>query len=166
MNMRLLMVAALTATMTGCASSTINDPPLFLARDLVRDARVSGVTVTTGFLNSTEEFGETFSNAVAEEMSVCAYGSRPLHLRVHVQGMSRAPRAAIFAGSGAAHRLRAVAEFLDHGIVVGRYPLTVEAPAGQGFISALMDRQALVSHAFAEELCDIAFHTDLATGGG
>ena len=158
MNIKTTLAIALALAGAGCASSTINEPAMLLDRDLARDSHVSGVTVTTGWLNSTEEFGETFSQAVAEEMSVCASGRRPLHVRVHVQGLSRAPRDAILAGADVSHRLRAVAELIDHGTVVGRYPLTVEAPAGQGLLAAFTDRQAVVSHAFAEALCDIAFH--------
>lgn len=159
--MKIGMIAAAVVALTGagCASSTIHDPAMSLDQDLARTARISGVTVTTDWLNSEEDFGETFASAVSEEMSFCANGNRPLHLRVHVQGLSRAPRDAILAGADVTHRLRAVAELFDRGTVVGRYPLVVEAPAGQGLLAAVTDRQAVVSRAFGAALCDAVFRS-------
>ena len=165
MNIKMIAAAAVALTGAGCASSTIHDPAMTLDQDLARTARISGVTVTTDWLNSEEDFGETFTSAVAEEMSFCANGSRPLHLKVHVQGLSRAPREAILAGTDVSHRLRAVAELFDRGTVVGRYPLVVEAPAGQGLLAAVTDRQAVVSRAFGTALCDAAFRSNpMSTG--
>ena len=165
MNSRMIAAVAVALTGAGCASSTIHDPAMMLNQELARTARISGVTVTTDWLNSEEDFGETFTNAVAEELSFCANGSRPLHLKVHVQGLSRAPREAILARADVSHRLRAVAELYDRGTVVGRYPLVVEAPAGRGLLAAVTDRQAVVSRAFGTALCDAAFRSNPMSAG-
>lgn len=148
------------AGLTACASVDVGGAPMALSPAMAEQARIGTVTTTTGWLDAEDDFADTFNDEVLNEMGLCAGGRHRLNLSIHVEALSRAPRLAILAGDRAEHRMRATAELRDPaqgGQVVGRYPLVVTVDAGAGVLDALMDRQAVTSHAFAQALCDAAF---------
>ena len=49
--------------------------------------------------------------------------------------------------------------------MVGRFPITVEAPTSGGLVGVLADRQMVVSEAWARELCREAFGRNPRTPG-
>ncbi len=159
---RHLVVALGSLTMiSACATVEVGGSPVHLAPELAANARVGQIYVSTDWLDSEEDFQATFTDALAGEMALCGGGSHRLNLSVHIEALRRAPRGQILAGDDARHRLKATAEFKDPsngGQVVGRYPIVVDIPAGSGAVAALMDRQDMVSNAFARTLCEQAFH--------
>ena len=106
------LIAALTASAfaAACAPVIQGGPPMDLPPGLVETARVTSVVLSTEWLDAEGDFADTFSEEVMEELDLCAYGSYPLQLRVHVEDLDRAGRLEVLLAGDGEHRLRAVAE--------------------------------------------------------
>ena len=160
--MRPALIVAASAAARLCACTTVvqGGPPMPLSPELVSTARVDMITMSSAWLPAEDDFSDTFTDEVREELSRCATGSRPLNLRLHVDDLERADRLqGLLTGTGR-HFLAATAEFTDparDNAVVGRFPVTVEAPVTGRVAGALADRQMVVSEAWARELCLEAF---------
>lgn len=156
------LIAALTASAfaAACAPVIQGGPPMDLPPGLVETARVTSVVLSTEWLDAEGDFADTFSEEVMEELDLCAYGSYPLQLRVHVEDLDRAGRLEVLLAGDGEHRLRAVAELIDpdrEGEILGRYPIAVSVGAGGRLGGVAGDRQMIVSEAFGRALCDAAF---------
>lgn len=156
------LIAALTActAVAACAPVVQGGPPVGLPSGLTQTARVTSVVLSSDWVRANDDFAETFSDEVLEELDMCAYGTYPLQLRVHVEDVDRAGRLETLLNGRGVHTVRATAELVDparQGLVVGRYPLEVGTQAGGRIAGLFGDRQMMVSEAFGRALCDAAF---------
>lgn len=153
-----VLAAALLAA--ACAPVVEGGPPIPLPIGLQETAQVGSVTLSTGWLNAEEDFAETFSDEVHEELGRCMWGTAPINVRVHIDEMRRAGRLeTLFEGDGV-HTLSGTVEFVDPADgnrVLGRFPVSV-ATSAQGRIGGLLgDRQMMVSEEFGRAVCEQAF---------
>lgn len=159
MKLKLLAACGAALTLSACAAVTAGGPPVALAPDLVADARVDVITMSSDWLLAEDDFSDTFTDEVREELNACAAGQRPLNLRLHVDDLDRADRLATAARGHGEHYVAGLAEFVDprSGVVVGRYRIEVWAQAGGAVRALLGDRQMIISETFGRELCRQAF---------
>jgi hypothetical protein len=158
--MKRLFAALTLSASAACAPVVQGGPPLDLPPGLAETARVSSVVLSSEWLDAKDDFTETFSEEVMEELDMCAYGTYPVQVRVHVEDLERAGRLAVLLRGDGEHRLRAVAELVDlarQGQILGRYPIEVSVGAGGRIAGLAGDRQMIVSEAFGRALCDAAF---------
>ena len=152
-------VAAVIAT-SACAPVIEGGPPMDLPPGLQETAQVGSITMSSAWLDAEEDFSDTFSEEVREELSRCMYGTAPIDVRIHVDRLDRAGRVEMLLNGDGTHTLRGVVEFVDpsHGNeVVGRFPVAV-ATSAQGRVGGLFgDRQMMVSEEFGRSLCEQAF---------
>ncbi len=156
----LMALGILALGASACAPVVGNGAPSPLWPALMETARIDTITVSTGWLNVEDDFADTFSDEVREELDTCAYGAYPLTLRVHVNAVQRASRIGALVSGQGAHTLSATAELVDPGHgdrVVGRYPIAVETPVEGRVEGVLGDRQMKVSEQWGRALCDQAF---------
>ena len=151
--------AALLAT-TACAPVIEGGPPIALPIGLQETAQIGSITLSTAMLDAEDDFADTFSEEVHEELSRCMWGTAPINLRVHIDQMQRAGRLeTLFNGDGA-HTLTGTVEFVDPADgnrVLGRFPVSV-ATSTQGRVGGLLgDRQMMVSEEFGRAVCEQAF---------
>jgi len=158
MNLRVLAAPLAALSLAACATVTSGTTPLPLDRELAASSHVDLVVMSSSWLRVEEDFSDTFTEALQENLRDCATGPRKLTLRVHVHDVHREERVAA-AVAGGEHEIRGVAEFVDpvSKAVVGRYPLHLAVDAGRSWEALLSDRQLMVSDAFATELCRQAF---------
>lgn len=157
---RLIAALMLSASAAACAPVVQGGPPMDLPPGLAETARVTSIVLSSQWLNAEDDFADTFSDEVMEELEMCAYGTYPIQVRVHVEDLERAGRLGVLLNGDGEHRLRAVAELVDparQGQVVGRYPIEVSVGAGGRVAGLVGDRQMIVSEAFGRALCDAAF---------
>lgn len=152
-------VAAALLSAAACAPVIEGGPPIALPIGLQETAQIGSVTLSTGWLDAEEDFADTFSEEVHEELSRCMWGTAPINLRVHIDEMQRAGRLeALLTGEGA-HTLSGTVEFVDpaDNRVLGRFPVAV-ATSAQGRLGGLLgDRQMMVSEEFGRAVCEQAF---------
>ena len=153
------VAAALLAT-TACAPVIEGGPPIALPIGLQETAQIGSITLSTAMLDAEDDFADTFSEEVHEELSRCMWGTAPIDLRVHIDQMQRAGRLeTLFNGDGA-HTLAGTVEFVDpadENRVLGRFPVSV-ATSTQGRVGGLLgDRQMMVSEEFGRAVCEQAF---------
>jgi hypothetical protein len=154
-----LIAAALLGT-AACAPVVQGGPPMDLPPGLAETAQIGTVYMSSDWLQVEDDFSGTFVEEVDEEMQMCAYGTYPLDLRLHVEDVRRAGRVEVALNGDGVHTIRAVAELVDprrDNLIVGRYPLVVEVPAGGRVAGVFGDRQMIASEAFGRALCDAAF---------
>ena len=153
------VAAALRAT-PACAPVIEGGPPIALPFGLQETAQIGSITLSTAMLDAEDDFADTFSEEVHEELSRCMWGTAPINLRVHIDQMQRAGRLeTLFNGDGA-HTLTGTVEFVDPADgnrVLGRFPVSV-ATSTQGRVGGLLgDRQMMVSEEFGRAVCEQAF---------
>jgi hypothetical protein len=155
-----VLAAAFAALSTAACVSTTGVERVDLDPSLAAQSRIGAISMTSGWLQSEEDFSDTFVEAVREHTNRCATGPKKLNLRLHVDEVRRADRLDTVLHGGE-HRLAAIAELVDPATraVVGRYPIAVAVDAGTPLAALLADRQVLVSDAFGAELCRQAFGT-------
>lgn len=154
-----VLAAALLAS-AACAPVIAGGPPIALPPGLQETAQVGSITTSTGWINSADDFSETFSDEVHEELSRCMWGTAPIDVRIHIDELHRADRLETFVNGEGVHTLSGTVEFVDptHGNrIVGRFPVSV-ATSAQGRVGGLLgDRQMMVSEEFGRAICDQAF---------
>lgn len=153
-------VAAVLLSAAACAPVIEGGPPIALPIGLQETAQIGSITLSTAMLNAEDDFAETFSEEVHEELSRCMWGTAPINLRVHIDEMQRAGRLeTLFNGDGM-HTLSGTVEFVDPADgnrVLGRFPVSV-ATSAQGRVGGLLgDRQMMVSEEFGRAVCEQAF---------
>ena len=152
-------VAALIAT-SACAPVIEGGPPMELPPGLQETAQVGSITMSSAWLDAEEDFSDTFSEEVREELSRCMYGTAPIDVRIHVDRLDRAGRLEMLLNGEGMHTLEGTVEFVDPrrgNLVVGRFPITVATTAGGRLAGLLGDRQMMASEEFGRSLCEQAF---------
>ena len=151
--------AALIAT-SACAPVVQGGPPIDLPPGLQETAQIGSITMSSGWLDAEEDFSDTFSEEVREELSRCMYGTAPIDVRIHVDRLQRAGRAEMLFNGQGMHTLEGTVEFVDPGrgnLVVGRFPISVATTAGGRLAGLVGDRQMMVSEEFGRSVCEQAF---------
>ena len=151
--------AALIAT-SACAPVVQGGPPIALPPGLQETAQIGSITMSSGWLDAEEDFSDTFSEEVREELSRCMYGTAPIDVRIHVDRLQRAGRAEMLINGQGMHTLEGTVEFVDPGrgnLVVGRFPISVATTAGGRLAGLVGDRQMMVSEEFGRSVCEQAF---------
>jgi hypothetical protein len=154
-----VVAAAALLAATACAPVIEGGPPIPLPIGLQETAQIGSVTLSTGWLDAEEDFADTFSEEVHEELSRCMWGTAPINVRVHIDEMQRAGRLETLLNGDGAHTLSGTVEFVDpaNSRVLGRFPVSV-ATSAQGRIGGLLgDRQMMVSEEFGRAVCEQAF---------
>ena len=152
-------VAAALLSATACAPVIEGGPPMALPIGLQETAQIGSVTMSTGWLDAEEDFAETFSEEVHEELRRCMWGTAPINLRVHIDAMQRAGRLETLLTGEGTHTLSGTVEFVDpaDNRVLGRFPVSV-ATSAQGRLGGVLgDRQMMVSEEFGRAVCEQAF---------
>jgi hypothetical protein len=155
-----LAAALMGLTLSACATATTGGDTLMLVDpQLAARSHISTVKMSSDWVRATEDFSDTFTEALWENLQDCARGPEKLNLHVHVSKVHRADRVGALIRGGGRHELAAVAELVHPKTrqVVGRYPIHVIVDAGNPAEIVLADRQLMVSDAFATQLCREAF---------
>lgn len=152
-------VAALLAT-AACAPVVEGGPPIPMPPGLQETAQVGTIWISTGWVNAADDFTDTLSDEVHEELKTCMHGTAPINVRIHIDELHRADRLAVLLNGDGTHTLSGTVEFVDpshDNRIVGRFPVSV-ATSAQGRIGGLLgDRQMMVSEEFGRAICDEAF---------
>ena len=152
-------LAALVAV-SACAPVVEGGPPIDLPLALQETAQVGSVTMSSAWLDAEEDFSDTFSEEVREELGQCMYGTAPIDVRIHVERLDRAGRLEMLLNGQGMHTLEGTVEFVDPArgdLVVGRFPISVATTAGGRIAGLLGDRQMMASEEFGRSLCEQAF---------
>ncbi len=152
-------LAALVAV-SACAPVIEGGPPIDLPLALQETAQVGSITMSSAWLDAEEDFSDTFSEEVREELSACMHGTAPIDVRIHVERLDRAGRLEMLLNGEGMHTLEGTAEFVDPArgdLVVGRFPISVATTAGGRIAGLLGDRQMMASEEFGRSLCEQAF---------
>ncbi|MDO1558943.1 hypothetical protein Q0812_05825 [Brevundimonas sp. 2R-24] len=146
-------------TLCACAPVVAGGPPMALDPALRDQARLGTITMSSDWLMAEDDFSDTFTDEVGEELRRCMTGDRTLNLRLHVDDLDRAGRLETVVRGDGMHTLAATAEFVDPQTrqVVGRYPIRVATQAGGAVPALLGDRQMMVSEEYGRALCEEAF---------
>ena len=154
------VLAAALLAFTACAPVIEGGPPIALPIGLQETAQVGSITLSTAWLNAEEDFADTFSDEVREELSRCMWGTAPINVRVHIDDIRRADRLGVLLNGDGVHTLSGTVEFVDPADgnrVIGRFPVSV-ATSAQGRLGGLLgDRQMMVSEEFGRAVCEQAF---------
>ncbi|MDO9589191.1 MAG: hypothetical protein Q8R45_08635 [Brevundimonas sp.] len=154
-----VLAAALLAG-AACAPVVEGGPPIALPIGLQETAQAGSLTLSTAWLNAEDDFAETFSEEVREELGRCMWGTAPINVRVHIDEMRRAGRLETLLNGDGVHTLSGTVEFVDPADgnrVLGRFPVSV-ATSAQGRLGGLLgDRQMMVSEEFGRAVCEQAF---------
>ncbi|WP_371315929.1 hypothetical protein [Brevundimonas sp.] len=135
-------------------------PPVPLPIGLQETAQVGSLTLSTAMLNAEDDFADTFSEEVHEELGRCMWGTAPIDVRVHIDGMQRAGRLETLINGDGVHTLSGTVEFVDPADgnrVLGRFPVSVATSARGRAGGLLGDRQMMVSEEFGRAVCEQAF---------
>lgn len=152
-------VAAMVA-LSACAPVIEGGPPIDLPLALQETAQVGSITMSSAWLDAEEDFSDTFSEEVREELSQCMHGTAPIDVRIHVERLDRAGRLEMLLNGEGMHTLEGTVEFVDPtrgNLVVGRFPISVATTAGGRIAGLLGDRQMMASEEFGRSLCEQAF---------
>lgn len=155
-----VLAAAILLTTAACAPVVQGGPPVALPIGLQETAQVGSISMSSDWLNAEDDFSETFSDEVHEELQRCMWGTAPINVRIHIDQLHRADRLGVLLNGDGVHTLSGTVEFVDptHGDrIVGRFPVSV-ATSAQGRVGGLLgDRQMMVSEEFGRAICDQAF---------
>lgn len=159
MTLRVLGAVLIAGSLSACATITTGTAPLPMAPEVAARSHVGVVRMTSDWVRGNEEFTDTFTDAIHENLRACAHGPERLDLNLHVSKVRRKDRFVALVEGGGTHRIAGVAELVDPRTraVVGRYPLDLVVDAGGPVEILFADRQLMVSDAFATELCRQAF---------
>ena len=154
------VLAAALLAFTACAPVIEGGPPIALPIGLQETAQVGSITLSTAWLNAEEDFADTFSDEVREELGRCMWGTAPINVRVHIDDIRRADRLGVLLNGDGVHTLSGTVEFVDPADgnrVIGRFPVSVATSAEGRLGDLLGDRQMMVSEEFGPPVCEQAF---------
>jgi opacity protein-like surface antigen len=159
---KLLTAAALAALIAtaACAPVVIGGPPVALPPGLQETAQVGTITMSSAWLNAEDDFADTFSDELHEELKRCMWGTAPINVRVHIDQMQRADRVGTLLNGDGRQAMSGTVEFVDpshDNRVVGRFPVAVTTNAGGRLGAVIGDRQMMLSEAFGRAVCEEAF---------
>lgn len=143
-----------------CAPVIEGGPPLALPPGLQETAQVGTITLSSAWLDAEDDFAETFSDEVHEELKRCMWGTAPINVRVHIDEMQRADRVGTLLNGDGRQSMAGTVEFVDptrDNRVVGRFPVAVTTNAGGRLGAVIGDRQMMLSEAFGRAVCEEAF---------
>lgn len=153
-------LSALLLTTAACAPVIEGGPPIDLPLGLQETAQVGSITMSSAWLDAGEDFADTFSDELHEELRRCMWGTAPIDVRVHIDDIRRADRLGVLLNGDGVHTLSGTVEFVDPADgnrVLGRFPVSV-ATSAQGRLGGLLgDRQMMVSEEFGRAVCEQAF---------
>jgi hypothetical protein len=161
----LLLAGALA--LGACAPVIQGGAPMDLPPGLQETAQVGTITMSTAWLEVEDDFADTFTDEVHEELSRCMWGTAPVNVRIHIDDIRRASRLGVLLNGDGVHTLTGTAEFVEPGTgrILGRTPVSV-ATSAQGRMGGLLgDRQMMVSEEFGRALCEQAFGRNPRPGG-
>lgn len=153
------VLAALIAT-AACAPVVTGGPPVALPPGLQETAQVGTITMSSAWLNAEDDFADTFSDELHEELKRCMWGTAPINVRVHIDQMQRADRVGTLLNGDGRQAMSGTVEFVDpshDNRVVGRFPVAVTTNAGGRLGAVIGDRQMMLSEAFGRAVCEEAF---------
>lgn len=154
------VLAAALLAVTACAPVIEGGPPIDLPIGLQETAQLGSLTLSTAWLNAEDDFADTFSDEVHEELRRCMWGTARIDVRVHIDDIRRADRLGVLLNGDGVHTLSGTVEFVDPADgnrVLGRFPVSV-ATSAQGRLGGLLgDRQMMVSEEFGRAICEQAF---------
>ncbi|HEY8571852.1 hypothetical protein [Phenylobacterium sp.] len=158
MTLRVFAAAIAALSLSACATATVGSQRLEIDPALAQSSHINVVRMTSEWVRANEDFTDTFTDSVLENVRACATGPNKLDLHIHVIGVQRENRL-VAVLDGGQHEIAAIAELVEPSTrtVVGRYPIHVAVDAGSPIAALLSDRQLMVSDAFATELCNQAF---------
>jgi hypothetical protein len=151
--------ATLALTAGACAPVIQGGPPIDLPPGLQETAQIGSITLSTAWLEVEEDFSDTFTDEVHEELRACMHGTVPVDVRIHLDDARRASRLGVLLNGDGMHSLTGTVEFVQPGSgrILGRFPVSVATNA-QGRLGGLLgDRQMMVSEEFGRAVCDQAF---------
>lgn len=160
MRLTALAVLAGAASLAACAPVIQGGPPMDLPPGIMETAQANVIYMSSEWLNSSEDFSDTFTEEVREELSLCAYGTYPLDVRVHLLDLDAANGLEVMLRGHGESAMAGMVEFTDPArgdVVVGRYPVSVTADAGGRLTGLFADHEMVVSEAFGRAICDAAF---------
>jgi len=152
-------LAALIAT-AACAPVIQGGPPVALPPGLQETAQVGSITMSSAWLNAEDDFADTFSDEVHEELKRCMWGTAPINVRIHVDELQRAGRIGTLLNGDGRQYISGTVEFVDpthDNRVVGRFPVAATTNAGGRLGAVIGDRQMMLSEAFGRAVCEEAF---------
>lgn len=161
--MKSAVTAALAAVLlasVACAPVIQGGPPISLPPGLQATAQMGSITMSSNWLDAQEDFAETFSDEVHEELRRCMWGAAPLNVRIHIDRIQRGGRLETLLNGDGVHTLSGTAEFVDpsyNNRVVGRFPVSVATSAQSRPGGLIGDRQMMLSEEFGRAVCDQAF---------
>lgn len=161
-----LVLTAMLAT-AACAPVVIGGPPMPLPPGLQETAQLGAIYMSSDWLQSEDDFADTLTDEVREELSRCMHGTAPVDVRIHIEDLTRASRLGVLLNGDGMHTLSGLVEFVDPRTrtVLGRIPVSV-ATSAQGRVGGLVgDRQMMVSEEFGRALCEQAFSRNPRPGG-
>lgn len=154
-----LSMSAVVAV-AACAPVVSGGPPIPVMPGLQQTAQLGAVYMSSGWLSAEDDFQDTFTDEVSQEMRRCLVGTAPVDVRIHIDRLDREGRLATFLNGGGEHRLSGTVEFVYPGRgneVVGRFPVSVVVHDNGGLNGLVTDRQMVVSEAFGRAICEEGF---------
>src|SRR5690349_10997990 len=82
----------LAAALGACAPAIVGGPPMALTPPVRDGARLGAVYMSSDWLRSEEDFADTFTDEITEELRLCMQGGSPVDVRVHIDDIDRAGR--------------------------------------------------------------------------
>lgn len=146
--------------LSACAPVVAGGPPMEVLSGLQETAQLRNIYMSSDWLRAEDDFQDTFTDEVAEELRRCMWGTAPIDVRIHLDRLDRDGRLATLLNGGGEHRLSGVVEFVDPGrgnAVVGRFPVSTLVRDEGGLASLIADRQMMVSEAFGRAVCEEGF---------
>lgn len=161
--MRPLPVTAVTIAtlvLTACAPVVAGGPPMEVLSGLQETGQLRNIYMSSDWLRAEDDFQDTFTDEVGEELRRCMWGTAPIDVRIHLDRLDRDGRLATLINGGGEHRLSGTVEFVDPGrgnVVVGRFPVETVVRDEGGLAGLLADRQMMASEAFGRAICEEGF---------
>ena len=124
--------------------------------------------MSSDWLDAEDDFADTFTDEVGEELRRCMWGTAPIDVRVHLDELERGSRLGTLLNGQGEHRLAGTVEFVDPArtnMVVGRFPVSVVVGDSGGLGGLLADRQMVVAEAFGRAVCEQRFGRNPRVGG-
>lgn len=155
------------ASASACAPVMSAGSPIALPPGLQETAQVGSISFSSDWLRSTEDFADTFTEEVREELGHCMLGTFPVDVRIHLDDLDRAGRVETFFRGRGEHEISGTVEFVDprRGVVMGRFPVSAVVHDPGGVTGLFSDRQMVASEAFGRAICESAFGRNPRTPG-
>ena len=151
-------LAAASLLLGGCLNLSRTAEVAPAATEVVRDARVTRIVLTTGDIGVSPEFEAIFQRRVQAKLDRCATGATPLRLEAALDRIDKT-NPVVTALLFGANVLRGAATLVreDTGEVVGQYQIGRTVVGRGPAVIAMAEAEEQLSDAYGEELCKAAF---------